>query len=97
MKPGLLASVSVHSPLMMKEAADAEAENGNRCCDSDHQTEEISRDGPAGEKADQSARQTEDGNLLVELLLLRVFKHIGGARLLQQRAAQLDDGIISEN
>lgn len=86
-KPGLLASVSVHSPLIMNEAADTEAEYGNRCCDSDHHGEDISGDRPSGQKADQSACQTEDGNLLVELLLLRVFKHIGGARLRQQRAA----------
>lgn len=69
MRAALFTSVSIHFPLIMDKASNAKAKYGhsgshcNECC------ENVGRNCPASEEADQTTCEAEDSNALVELLL----------------------------
>lgn len=72
MGAALFASIRVHFPLVVNEAADAKAEYGYGSCDGNHCSEQIGGNGPTGKKAEQAGSKATYCDTLIELLLLRI-------------------------
>ncbi|MNI78799.1 hypothetical protein D3C73_1352060 [compost metagenome] len=92
----LLAAVGVHFPLIMNEAADAEAQNGDECGQGHYSGENISSGQPAGDIADQPGSQARYGDCLVELLLFLVLQNICGSVFFQESRRPLNHRVIPE-
>jgi hypothetical protein len=66
------------------KAADAVAEDGNECSECDHGSENMAKDCQSKCVGRQSPGKAHNSNSLIELLLIPIFRDIGGRGFFQK-------------